>query len=91
MIRKIYQRVFVSLLAVLFLTCIVSPWGAAGWEALRSVIPAWENVHYPFSRIFNRMFMVLAIILFLIFRHFLKIGPPKQRGSLLYGRDPSIY
>ncbi len=47
MIRKIYQRVFVSLLAVLFLTCIVSPWGAAGWEALRSVIPAWENVHYP--------------------------------------------
>ena len=32
------------------------------------------------------MFMVLAIILFLIFRHFLKIGPPKQRGSLLYGR-----
>ena len=35
MIRKIYQRVFVSLLAVLFLTCIVSPWGAAGWEALR--------------------------------------------------------
>ena len=80
MILKTYQRVFLSLLGVLFLTCLISPWGAAGWDALRSAIPGWEDYRYPFSRIFNRLFMVLAIILFLIFRRFLKIGPPKQLG-----------
>jgi len=80
MILKTYQRVFLSLLVVLFLTCLISPWATAGWDAIRSAIPEWENVRYPFSRIFNRLFMVLAIILFLIFRRFLKIGPPSQLG-----------
>lgn len=59
------RRLIFFLLAVLALTCVTSPWLAAGaaWVAAR-----WSNViaePIPFSRIFNRTFMISGIVLFI--------------------------
>jgi membrane protease YdiL (CAAX protease family) len=62
------RRLIFFLLAVLALTCVISPWLAAGadWAAAR-----WSNLIFepiPFSRIFNRAFMISGIVLFIIYR-----------------------
>jgi len=62
------RRLIFFLLAVLALTCVISPWLAAGagWVAAR-----WSNLisePIPFSRIFNRAFMISGIVLFIFYR-----------------------
>jgi len=62
------RRLILFLLAVLALTCVISPWLAAGadWAAER-----WSNLisePIPFSRIFNRAFMISGIVLFIFCR-----------------------
>lgn len=77
---KSYQRVFLFLLSVLLLTCLLSPWAAILWDSILTIRPEWQNYRYPFSRIFNRLFMVLAIVLFFPCRRLLKIGSMAQLG-----------
>jgi len=62
------RRLIFFLLAVLALACAISPWLAAGadWLHLR-----WPNLlagRIPFSRIFNRAFMISGIGLFIFCR-----------------------
>ncbi|MFQ5902669.1 MAG: lysostaphin resistance A-like protein [Candidatus Binatia bacterium] len=77
---KSYQRVFLYLLSVLLLTAILSPWAAALWDLILSARPEWQEYRYPFSRIFSRLYMVLAIVLFFPSRRLLKIGSMSQLG-----------
>jgi membrane protease YdiL (CAAX protease family) len=77
---KTYQRLLIFGLAALAFTALLSPWAAAVWEQFISGRAGWEEFHYPFSRIFDRFFMISGIVLFLIFRPLLKIGPLSQRG-----------
>lgn len=77
---KSYQRVLVSLLLVLLLTALLSPWVAALWNFILEVRPQWQEHRYSFSKIFNRLFMVLGVMLFLLFRPYLKIGSLNQLG-----------
>lgn len=77
---KAYQRVLLFLLVVLFLTALLSPWIVALWNFILEANPGWQEYRYSFSKIFNRLFMILAIVLFFPFRRLLKIPPPSQIG-----------
>ena len=82
-----HQRLLIFLLFVLALTSVLSPWFAlgAGWFVDHS--PGWE--HYPFSRIFNRTFMISGIVLFFICRRLLKIGKLSELGLVTLGQGGS--
>jgi membrane protease YdiL (CAAX protease family) len=84
-----YQRLFIFLLCALALTCILSPWFALGADEF---VDRWRLERYPFSRIFNRTFMISAIVLFFLFRRFLKIGKLSELGivRLRQGRGDLI-
>ncbi len=77
---KPYQRILVYLFLVLLLTSLLSPWIAALWNLINEANPEWQGRRYSLSRIFDRLFMILGIIFFFIFRPFLKIESPSQLG-----------
>jgi membrane protease YdiL (CAAX protease family) len=77
---KTYQRLLIFGLAALAFTALLSPWAAAAWEQFISGRAGWEEFHYPFSRIFDRFFMISGIILFFVFRPLLEIGPVARLG-----------
>lgn len=77
---KTYQRVLLYLLGVLFLTCALSPWAARSWDLIASYRPQWQELNYSFARIFNRLFMVLGILLFFPCMRFLGIRSAAQLG-----------
>lgn len=77
---KSYQRFLVLLLLALALTAALSPWAAAFWNVVVQSHPQWEKYRYPFSSIFDRLFMVLGILLFLVWRRALKIDSFAQLG-----------
>lgn len=79
-IIKSYQRVFVFLLLVLLLTVFLSPWVAALWERILDRVPEWQGYRYPFSRIFDRLFMIMGISCFFLWRSRLKIGSLSDLG-----------
>jgi uncharacterized protein len=73
-----HQRLLIFLLSVLALTSILSPWFALGADWFADRLPGLER--YPFSRIFNRTFMIAGIILFFFCRRLLKIGKLSELG-----------
>jgi CAAX protease family protein len=77
---KTYQRLFLFLLASLAITVLLSPWLAASWGRFIDARPAWEPYRYPFSRIFDRCFLITSILLFFPCRRFLKIASARQVG-----------
>jgi len=77
---KSYKRIFIFVLLVLLLTALLSPWVVALWSGIIEANPGWEEYRYPFSRIFNRLFMILGIGLFFLFRLLLKIDSMSQLG-----------
>jgi membrane protease YdiL (CAAX protease family) len=66
-----HQRLLIFLLLVLALTCVISPWLALGADWVQSRWSGAFDERLPFSRIFNRAFMVAGIILFFCFRRYL--------------------
>ena len=62
------QRLILFLLAVLALTCVISPWLAAGADWVAAGWPSLISEPIPFSRIFNRAFMISGIVLFICCR-----------------------
>jgi membrane protease YdiL (CAAX protease family) len=77
---KRHQRLLIFLLLVLGLTCVISPWMAAGADWYFDNFSDPQIERYPFSRIFNRAFMISGIILFFFSRHYLQIGNLSQLG-----------
>jgi membrane protease YdiL (CAAX protease family) len=75
-----HQRLLIFLLLVLALTCVISPWMAAGADWLASNWPNVQSERYPFSRVFNRAFMFSGIILFFACRRFLRLGKISELG-----------
>ena len=84
---KNYHRIFIFLLGVLFLTCLLSPWAAWGLDLIRTWRPEWQGLDYPFSRIFNRVFMIMGILLFFPCFRFLKIRSVEDLGLTHLRRD----
>src|SRR5919106_195809 len=77
---KTYQRLLIFGLAALAFTALLSPWAALAWEQFISGRAGWEEFHYPFSRIFDRFFMISGVILFFVFRPLLRIGSLTRLG-----------
>jgi len=81
---KSYQRVLLYLVSVLLLTSLLSPWVYALWDLFLgpwvAALTEWQDHRYPLSKIFNRLFMILAISLFFPCRRLLKIGSMAQLG-----------
>lgn len=62
------RRLSFFLLAVLALTCVISPWLAVGADWVAAGWPKLIPESIPFSRIFNRAFMISGIALFIFCR-----------------------
>src|SRR5215471_12191343 len=75
---KSYQRLFIFGLIVLGFTVIFSPWAAAVWDYVTNLRPGWQK--YTFSKIFDRCFMLSGMILFFVFRRFLRLGTLREIG-----------
>ncbi len=80
MSKKSYRRVLILILLALFFTTLLSPWVAAFWNFVLDLRPQWEMPRYPFSRMFDRTFMIMGIILFFAFRRRLEINSASQLG-----------
>jgi len=80
---KSYQRLLIFLLLILAITCVISPWMALGADWVYLKWPSLIGERVPFSRVFNRAFMVAGIIGFIVARKF--IFPPKLKPLLLPG------
>lgn len=77
---KSYHRLLLLLVLALASAALASPWVAAGFDLAIERNPAWADYRQPFGRIFNRTFMVLAILFFLSFRRWLEIRTWGQLG-----------
>ncbi len=77
---RAYNRLFVFLLASLAITVLLSPWVAVSWDRFIQTRPGWDAYRYPFSRIFDRCFLITSILLFGPCRRFLKIGSAREVG-----------
>ena len=62
------RRLIYFLLAVLALTCAISPWLAVGADWAHARWPNLVAERIPFSRVFNRAFMISGIALFIACR-----------------------
>jgi hypothetical protein len=74
----LHGRLLFIVIAVLALTCIISPWFAlaADWFATDGLGLLSERI--PFSRIFNRAFIDFGSLLFILFRGYFIDGQIKQ-------------
>jgi membrane protease YdiL (CAAX protease family) len=63
-----HQRLLIFLLLALALTCAVSPWLALGADWAHARWPGILDERIPFSRVFNRAFMISGFVLFFLFR-----------------------
>jgi membrane protease YdiL (CAAX protease family) len=77
---KSYQRLLLFVLLVLALTALISPWAATAWDLISRTNGTTPEERIPFSRIFNRFFMISGVILFFAYRPLLKIESPSQLG-----------
>ena len=74
----IHRRLILFLLAVLALTCVISPWLALGADWLATHWPALLSERIPFSRVFNRAFMISGVVLFILLRRYFIDGRIKE-------------
>ena len=68
---KIHHRLLIFLLLALALTCVISPLMAVGADWVATRWPDLLDERVPFSRVFNRGFMVAGITLFIVGRRHL--------------------
>lgn len=73
----------IFLLAVLALTCVISPWMALGADWVAGHWPALLSERVPFSRVFNRAFMIVGIVAGILARDY--IIPDHIKPLLLVG------
>ena len=67
----IHNRLMIFLLAALAITCVISPWMSLGADWFASQWPQLLTERVPFEKIFNRGFMIAAMILFIVYRRIL--------------------
>ena len=77
---KSYQRLLIFILLVLGVTAVVSPWAATAWDSISGASAAAAEDRIPFSRFFDRFFMISGIVLFFSCRSLLKIDSLSQLG-----------
>lgn len=66
-----HQRLALYLLSAIALTCLIAPLFSVGADWFTNRWPALASGRIPFNRVFNRAFMVAAVLLFVFFRRWL--------------------
>ena len=61
---KSYQRLLIFVMLVLALTALISPWAATAWNLISGAEALAPEDRIPFSRFFDRFFIVSGILLF---------------------------
>jgi membrane protease YdiL (CAAX protease family) len=82
-----HQRLLIFLLLVLALTCVLSPWLALSADWVRDQWPGALAERVPFSRIFNRAFMISGIILFIFCRRYLMAADLKELLAVAFKKS----
>ena len=77
---KSYQRLLIFVMLVLALTALISPWAATAWNLISNAEALAPEDRIPFSRFFDRFFMISGILLFFAYRSLLKIDSLSQLG-----------
>lgn len=77
---KSYKGILTFLFTAVLLTSLLSPWIAALWNLIIEPTAGWQASPYSFPRIFSRLFMILAVVLFFFCRSLLKIPSSSQLG-----------
>jgi uncharacterized protein len=77
---KAHQYLLIFLFLILAITCVISPWMALGANWFAAHWPDVMSERVPFSRVFNRSFMIAGIIVFIIGR---RVIFPTQLKALL--------
>jgi membrane protease YdiL (CAAX protease family) len=77
---KSYQRLLIFVMLVLALTALISPWAATAWNLISGAEGLAPEDRIPFSRFFDRFFIVSGILLFFSYRSLLKIDSLSQLG-----------
>ena len=68
---RIHHRLLIFLTASLAVACVISPWMSWGADWFAAQWPMLLPERVPFSKVFNRAFMIAGILLFIIYRHIL--------------------
>jgi membrane protease YdiL (CAAX protease family) len=82
---RIHHRLMIYLTASLIVACVISPWMSLGADWFVSQWPAWLPDGVPFPKVFNRAFLVSAIVLFFLYRRLL--FPPELKRLFTPGFD----
>lgn len=77
---KSYQRLLIFVMLVLAFTALISPWAATAWNLVSGADALAPDERIPFSRFFDRFFMISGILLFFSCRSLLKIESLSQLG-----------
>ncbi|MGH7854823.1 MAG: lysostaphin resistance A-like protein [Candidatus Binatia bacterium] len=75
---RIHHRLLIFLILSLAVTCVISPWMSLGADWFAAQWPTVLPERVPFSKVFNRAFMIAGIILFIIYRRILLPAEIKQ-------------
>jgi CAAX protease family protein len=85
---KTHQYLLIFLLLILALTCVISPWMALGADWVAERWPELLSGRVPFSRVFNRAFMIAGIIVFILGR---RVIFPARLKTLLSVRSANSW
>lgn len=86
--HRILYRLLIFMILSLLVTCIIAPWMAFGVDWVEVQWPSLFPERVPFEKVFNRTFMIAAIVLFLAFRHILI--PPELKNLLAPGHRTAL-
>jgi membrane protease YdiL (CAAX protease family) len=82
-VLRIHHRLLIFLMAALALTCVISPWLALGADWFAGQWPSLLSERVPFDKVFNRAFMIAAMILFIVYRR--SLNPAELKRLLTPG------
>lgn len=85
---RVHQRLLVFLTAALAITCVISPWMALGADWFAATWPHILPERVPFSKVFNRAFMIAGIVSFIVYRRWLL--PPDLHPLLAPGSRVAV-
>jgi uncharacterized protein len=77
---RVHQRLMIFLIVALAITCIISPWMALGADWFAATWPNLLSERVPFSKVFNRAFMIAGMVTFIAYRRRLM---PTELNQLL--------
>jgi membrane protease YdiL (CAAX protease family) len=80
---RVHQRLLIFVTAALAIACLISPWMALGADWFSATWPHLLPERVPFSKVFNRAFMIAGIVSFIIYRRWLL--PPDLHPLLFPG------